>query len=41
MQEKVKEITNHDLLQIYRLILEHLEFLENEKKKLEEEDTKW
>ena len=40
MEEKLKEINNHDLLQIYRLILEHLEFLDNEKKKIEEEDNK-
>ena len=41
MEEKLKEINNQDLLQIYRLILEHLEFLDNEKKKIEEEDNKW
>ncbi len=40
MEEKLKEINNQDLLQIYRLILEHLEFLDNEKKKIEEEDNK-
>ena len=33
MEEKIKEISNQDLLQIYRMILDHLEFLQQEKKK--------
>ena len=41
MEEKIKEISNQDLLQIYRMILDHLEFLQQEKKKVEEEDKKW
>ena len=40
MEEKIKEINNQELLQIYRLILEHLEYLETEKKKVEEVDNK-
>ena len=40
MQEKIKEVSNEYLLRIYQLVLEHLEFLENEKKKLEEVDKK-
>ncbi len=40
MEEKIKEISNQDLLQIYRMILDHLEFLQQEKKKVEEEDKK-
>ena len=37
MEEKIKEITIEELLQLYRTIVEHQEYLENEKKKLEEE----
>lgn len=40
MEEKLKSVSNDDLLQIYRVILEHLEYLEVEKKKVEEVDTK-
>ncbi len=40
MEEKVKEIDNHDLIQLYRLVLEHLEYLEVEKKKVLEDDSK-
>ena len=40
MEEKIKEISNQVLLQIYRMILDHLEFLQQEKKKVEEEDKK-
>lgn len=40
MEEKIKEINNQELLQIYRLIIEHLEYLETEKKKVEEVDNK-
>ena len=36
MKDKVKEIDNNELLSIYRLLLEHKEYLENEKKKMEE-----
>ncbi len=39
MGEKIKEITNDELLSLYRLIIEHQEYLETEKKKLEEEDS--
>ena len=35
--EEVKELTNEELVQVYRLVLEHLEYLENEKKKMEED----
>ena len=37
MKEKIIKLTNKELLSIYRLLLEHKEYLENEKKKLEEE----
>ena len=38
MKDKVKELTNDELVSVYHLVLEHLEFLENEKNKLGEED---
>ena len=38
MEEKLKEVNNQDLLQIYRLILEHLEYLQKEKEKVEADD---
>ena len=40
MEEKLKEVSNQELMQIYRLILEHMEYLENEKAKVEEEEKK-
>ena len=50
MEGKIKEATNQELIQLYRLILEHLDYLElekqkvseleNEKKKVEEDDEK-
>ena len=40
MEEKIKEVSNQDLLQIYRMILDHLEYLQQEKKKVEEEEQK-
>ena len=39
MEEKLKKVSNDELL--YRVILEHIEYLEVEKKKVEEVDTKW
>lgn len=38
MEEKIKEISNQELIQIYRMIIEHLEYLEKEKNKIEEDD---
>ena len=38
MEEKIKELTNQELVQIYRMIVEHLEYLENEKRKVTEEE---
>ena len=40
MEDKIKEVSNQDLIQIYRMIKEHLEYLENEKRKVEEDDKK-
>ena len=37
--EELYKLTNKELLQLYRLIKEHLEFLENEEKKLKEADN--
>ena len=38
MEEKLKEISNEELLKVYRLVDEHLEFLAAEKKKLEDDN---
>lgn len=38
MEEKIKEISNQELIQIYRMIIEHLEYLEKEKNNIEEDD---
>lgn len=40
MEEKLKEISNQELIQLYRLIVDHLEYLENEKQKVEEDEKK-
>lgn len=40
MEEKIKEISNQELLQVYNLVLSHLEYLENEKNKVLEDDKK-
>ena len=40
MEEKIKELINQDLLQVYRMILDHLEYLQQQKKKVEEEEQK-
>ena len=37
MEEKIKTISNQELITLYRILLEHVEFLNNEKNKLEEE----
>ena len=39
MEKELKEVTNKELIQLYRLILEHQEFLNNEKKKVEEAEA--
>ena len=36
MKEKIVNLTNQELIQVYRLLMEHKEFLDNEKKKIEE-----
>ena len=38
MEEKLKEISNDELLKIYRLVEAHLEYLNNEKKKMEDDN---
>ena len=40
MEEKIKETNNQELLQIYNLIIAHIEYLENEKEKVLEVDQK-
>ena len=40
MEEKIKKVNNQELLQIYNLIKEHLDFLTKEKEKVLEEDKK-
>lgn len=37
MKEEIKELSNEDLLRLYRMLIEHLEYLENEKNKMDEE----
>ena len=37
MEQELKEITNEELIRLYRLVLEHQEYLENEKEKLGED----
>lgn len=38
MEEKILNLNNQELLQLYRLLLEHKDYLETEKKKLLEEE---
>lgn len=40
MEEKIKELNNQELLQVYRMIMDHLDYLQQEKKKVEEEEQK-
>ena len=39
MKEKIKGLSNDDLLQVYKMISEHLEYLDIEKKKVEDEEN--
>ena len=38
MKEDFKDVNDKELMQIYRLLLEQKEFLENAKEKMKEED---
>mgnify|MGYP003571264982 CR=1 FL=1 len=38
MRDSLKELDNNELISVYYLVLEHLEFLENEKNKMMEEE---
>ena len=40
MEEKLKDVNDQDLLQIYNLVKEHIEYLEKEKEKVLEDDNK-
>ena len=37
MKERISKETNQELISIYRLLLEYKEYLDNEKKKMEDE----
>ena len=39
MKEELKEIPNQELMAIYRLLLEQVEYIENEKQKMTEADS--
>ena len=39
MKEKIKGLSNDELLQVYKLIMEHLEYLDVEKNKVEEAEN--
>lgn len=41
MKDKIKELSNKELIDLYRLLLEHLNYLNQEKEKLAKEDEKW
>jgi len=36
--DNLKELENSELISVYNLVLEHLEYLENEKSKMMEEE---
>lgn len=36
MENKIKELSNKELIELYRILLEHKKYLENEKNKVEE-----
>lgn len=38
MMNDLKKLSNSELVSVYHLVLEHLEFLENEKNKMMEEE---
>ncbi len=40
MEEKIKKLSNQELIQLYRMVMDHLEYLENEKRKVMEDDKK-
>ena len=39
MKEDLSKLSNEELVSVYHLVLEHQEFLENEKNKLAEEEN--
>lgn len=39
--EDLDKLTNKELIDLLRLVKEHLEFLENEEKKLKEVEKQW
>ena len=38
MKEKIKELSNEELLKVYRMLLEHLDYLKSEKDKMEDDN---
>ena len=40
MEDKIKDVNNLELLQIYNLIKEHIDYLEKEKTKVLEDEKK-
>ena len=41
MEEELKKLDNSELISVYRLILEHMEYLKNESEKVDKEEEKW
>ena len=39
MEEKLKKMNNEELLQLYRLVTEHKEYVETEKSKIEDDSV--
>ena len=40
MEEKIKEVSSQDLMQLYSMVISHIEYLETEKEKVLEVDKK-
>lgn len=40
MEEKIKEVSSQDLMQLYSMVIGHIEYLETEKEKVLEVDKK-
>ena len=37
MKDKIRELSNDELLQVYNMVLSHLEYLDSEEKKIEDD----
>lgn len=40
MEEELEKLDNSELISVYRLILEHMEYLKNESEKVDKEEEK-